>query len=108
MSFEVKTIPFFEKEFKKLFKKYPSLKSDVFKLILQLELDSTLGVALGKGFYKIRLSISSKGKGKSGGGRVITCVKVTHSVVYLASIYDKSEKPDISDDELKFLASQIG
>ncbi len=108
MSFEVKTTPHFEKEFKKLFKKYPSLKSDTFKLILQLESDPTLGVALGKGFYKIRLRISSKGKGRSGGGRIITCVKVAQSVVYLASVYDKSEKPDISEHELKFLASQIG
>ena len=108
MSFEVKTISYFEKEFKRLHKKYPSLNSDLFKLISQLESDPTLGAFLGKGFYKIRLNISSKGKGKSGGGRIITCVKIVQSVVYLASIYDKSEKPDISDSELKFLATQIG
>ncbi len=66
MSFEVKTISYFEKEFKKLHKKYPSLNSDPFKLISQLETDSTLGTSLGKGFYKIRLNISRKGTGKSG------------------------------------------
>ncbi len=53
-------------------KKYPSLKSDLFKLIKQLEANPLIGTLLGKDFYKIRLSISSKGKGKSGGARVIT------------------------------------
>ncbi len=52
------------------------------------------------GFYKIRLKIKSKGKDKSGGARVITCVKVISEVVYLVSIYDKSEQTDISDKEL--------
>lgn len=108
MSFEVKTTAYFEKEFKRLFKKYPSLNTDLYKLISLLEFDPALGTSLGKGFYKIRLNISSKGKGKSGDGWVITCVKIVQGVVYLASIYDKSEKPDISDSELKFLASQIG
>jgi mRNA-degrading endonuclease RelE of RelBE toxin-antitoxin system len=108
MSFEVETIPYFEKEFKSLLKKYPSLKKDLLELVLQLELDPTLGVALGKNFYKIRINITSKNKGRSGGGRVITCVKVTRSVVYLGTIYDKSEKVDVTDKELKILAAQIG
>lgn len=108
MSYEVRTIPAFEKEFKRLFKKYPSLKSDLFILISQIEIDPIQGVSLGKDFYKIRLSISSKGKGRSGGARIITCVKIIKNVVYLASIFDKSEKSSITDSELKFLARQIG
>lgn len=108
MNFEVRTISSFEKEFKRLFKKYPSLKSDLFILISQLEIDPFQGIALGKDFYKIRLSILSKGKGKSGGARIITCVKIARRAVYLASIYDKSEKSAITDTELKFLASRIG
>jgi hypothetical protein len=63
---------------------------------------------LGKDFYKIRLNITSKGKGKSSGARIITCVKIVHNVIYLASIFDKSEKATITDNELKLLASQIG
>ena len=51
-------------------------------------------------FYKIRLAIPSKGKGKSGGARVITYVKVTINSVYLVSIYDKSEDDAITDKEL--------
>ncbi|MEO6639510.1 MAG: type II toxin-antitoxin system RelE/ParE family toxin [Ginsengibacter sp.] len=108
MNYEVRTILAFEKEFKKLFKKYPSLKADLLTLISQLEMDPIHGVALGKGFYKVRLTISSKGKGKSAGARVIIFVKIATSIVYLSSIYDKSQKSSITDNELKILARQIG
>ena len=59
------------------------------------------GTPLGKDSYKIRLAIKSKAKGKSGGARVITCVKIISLVVYLVSIYDKSQQSIISDKELK-------
>ena len=108
MSFEVRTISAFEKEFKKLSKKYPSLKSDLFKLIKQLEANPFIGTSLGKDFYKIRLSISSKAKGKSGGARIIACVKIIQNIIYLGAIYDKSEKSSITDSELKLLAKKIG
>ncbi|MBB6325010.1 hypothetical protein FHS59_000625 [Algoriphagus iocasae] len=51
--------------------------------------------------------ISSKRKGKSGGARVITFVKITETTVYLLSVYDKSDKETIKDSELKELLSQI-
>lgn len=73
----------------------------------QLEENPFLGDSLGAGLYKVRLRITSKGKSKSGGARVITCVKVIHTTVYLLSIYDKSEREDISDKELKFLMGHI-
>ena len=92
MSFEVRTIAEFERSFKKLLRKYPSLKTDLQKLIVDLEKNPFTGIALGNDFFKIRISITSKGKGKSGGGRVITCAKVILNIVYLAAIYDKSEK----------------
>lgn len=108
MGYEVRTIASFEKDFRKLSKKHSSLKTDLFKLIEQLEDNPFLGTSLGKDFYKVRISISSKGKGKSGGARIITCVKVILNIVYLSAIYDKSEKSSITDSELKLLASQIG
>ena len=107
MNFNIRTIPEFEKNFKKLLKKYPSLKVDLGKLITALEKDPLQGTPLGNNFYKIRIIITSKGKGKSGGGRVITCVQIVQNTVYLAAIYDKSEKPNITDSELNFLAKQI-
>ncbi|MBN4049597.1 type II toxin-antitoxin system RelE/ParE family toxin [Bacteroidales bacterium AH-315-N07] len=63
---------------------------------------------MGKDCYKIRLTIKSKSKGKRGGGRVITCVKVLKQNVYLLAIYDKSDKESISDKELNKLLKQVG
>jgi len=54
------------------------------------------------------MSITSKGKGKSGGSRVVTCVKIVAGSVYLLSIYDKSEKESISDKELDDLLKIAG
>ncbi len=66
------------------------------------------GDNLGKDCYKVRMKITSKGKGKSGGSRVITCVKVVNEQVTLLSIYDKSEQTDISDKLLIQLISDSG
>lgn len=52
------------------------------------------------GCYKISLAIESKGKGKRGGARVITCFQTENNEIYLTSIYDKSEQEEISDKEL--------
>ena len=107
MSYQVDTIAHFEREAKRLKKKFPSLKQEIDELIDSLEENSLLGTALNNGFYKIRLGIKSKGKGKSGGARVITCVKVVAEKVYLVSIYDKSEQSDISEDQLEQLLTEI-
>jgi hypothetical protein len=55
----------------------------------------------------VRLAITSKGKGKSGGARVITCVRIVGRKVWLLTIYDKSQKSSISDKELAELVFQI-
>ena len=55
---------------------------------------------MGNNCYKIRIAISSKGKGKSGGARVITHLQIIETKIYLLSIYDKSEQSDISDKDL--------
>ena len=49
------------------------------------------------------MSISSKGKGKSGGARIITCIKVVDENIILLSIYDKSEQSDIDSKLLSKL-----
>src|ERR1035437_1620564 len=101
MPFKVEATPAFLSEAKKLSKKYPSLKNDIADLAESLADNPMQGTSLGKNVFKIRMAIASKGKGKSGGGRVITCVRVIASSVYLVSIYDKSEQTDISDKEIK-------
>ena len=107
MSYNVKTISIFEKQAKKLFKKYPSLKNELLSLIQILKATPNYGIPLGKDCYKIRLSIASKSKGKSGGARIITHIIISDSSVYLLSIFDKSEKENLTDKELKELLSSI-
>ncbi|MBX2973009.1 MAG: type II toxin-antitoxin system RelE/ParE family toxin [Flavobacteriales bacterium] len=76
-------------------------------LIAGLEEDSMQGTPLGQDSFKIRIAIASKGKGKSGGARVITHVRVVAGRVYLLTIFDKSEQDALSDKELKVLVEQI-
>jgi mRNA-degrading endonuclease RelE of RelBE toxin-antitoxin system len=72
MSYKVLTIPPFDKQLKRLVKKYPSLKIEISTLIQELKIEPDKSIPLGNSCYKIRLAIGSKGKGKSGGARVIT------------------------------------
>ena len=60
-----------------------------------------------KNCFKIRMAISSKGKGKSGGARVITYFYINDETVYLLSIYDKSDNESISDNEIRDLIKSI-
>jgi len=103
MSYSIELTDNFKKEAKRLVKKYPSLKSELDHLFKELSATPTLGISLGNNIYKIRIAIASKGRGKSGGGRVMSFVKVVDNVVLLFSIYDKSEKDSISDNEIKAL-----
>jgi mRNA-degrading endonuclease RelE of RelBE toxin-antitoxin system len=107
VKFNVYYTPEFEKQLKRLSKKHKSLPKDLAALVKELMENPTIGTHLGNNCYKIRLAISSKGKGKSGGARVITCVVISEKEVYLADIYDKSEQENISDKRLKELAEQI-
>ena len=107
MSYKVVTIKAFDDNAKKLSKKYPSLKNDLSELIEKLEKEPFTGISLGHGCYKIRLKIRSKGKGKSGGGRVITYVYIVAETVFLLSIYDKSDIADMEDHELIDLLKEI-
>ena len=107
MNYKVGTIAPFRREAKKLIKKYPSLKNTLAELGSQLSVDPTTGTALGNNCYKIRLAIASKGKGKSGGARVITHFYVSDNTVFLLSIFDKSDQENISDSQIKALLKHI-
>ncbi len=107
MSYKVLTIPPFDKQIKRLLKKYPSLKREVEALGNELSENPKTGVSIGNNCYKIRLAIASKGKGKSGGARVITHIHIVQTIIYLLTIYDKSEQEDISNKELERLLEFI-
>jgi hypothetical protein len=108
MSFELpspRIIPIlpFQRQAKRLIKKYPSLKSELLELIEKLKETPQQGTPLGNNCFKIRLRIASKHRGKSGGLRVISCVYIADNEIYLLSIYDKSERSSLNDKELKEL-----
>lgn len=107
MNYNVFPLPPFDRQLKRLTKKYPSLKDEYLKLLESLEQNPEQGTKLGDNCFKIRFSIASKGKGKRGGARVITNIVINESTVYLLSIYDKSEKANLTDKELTELLNII-
>lgn len=108
MEFKFFVAPEFKKEFKALYKKYKSLKKDFKNLQEEFKNNPNLGKSLGNGLRKIRLNITSKSEGKSGGARVIShelifdvgTVEETKSVAFI-SIYDKSEYETVDLDIIK-------
>lgn len=108
MHYRVYTTPDFKKLFRKLLKKYPSLKSDLQLLVEKLSEDPKAGIRLGYGIYKIRLSVKSKGKGTSGGARVITYVVHKDHEVYLVYIYDKGQLENITKEQILKALQQAG
>lgn len=108
MSYNVRTITAFDKQLKRLVKKYPSLKSEFQALIEILSKDpQAAGIPIGNSCFKIRVAIASKGKGKSGGARVIYYLQISETTVVLLSVYDKSEQDNIDDKDIEQLLKKI-
>jgi hypothetical protein len=107
VKYKVSIAPIFKKQQSRLAKKYPSLDSDVIAFIEEIKENPNQGSSLGSGLYKVRMQIASKSKGKSGGARIITCVKIVEKQVILAAIYDKSEQDTMTAKELIKLLNQI-
>lgn len=96
----------FKRQLKKLAKKYRSIVDDYESFLTDLEENPFQGSNLGKGVKKVRMAIASKGKGKSGGARVITynIQQVDDTIqIDLLTIYDKSEISNIPDTFIKYL-----
>ncbi len=107
MSFNIKTISVFERQAKRLIKKFPSLKKEIKELIKELKKEPKKGIPIGHNCYKIRLAIVSKGKGKSGGARIIAHLAFRDDTVYLLTIYDKSDIENLTDKEILELIKLI-
>ena len=103
---EVILTAFFKRRFKELKKRHRSLDADVLELVGSLEHDPVQGTPIGKDCYKIRLAISSKG-GKSGGGRMVTYVRLLQGKVYLLTIYDKTDQDSLTTKELLALLKGV-
>jgi hypothetical protein len=98
MSIDLRVTENFKRAAKKLLKKYSSLMQELSTLEQELRGNPKMGTALGNDCYKIRLAVKSKGKGKSGGVRIITHiiarmekVDASSTRIYLVYVYDKSE-----------------
>ena len=100
MKYKIETIPRFEKDVKKLKKKFPKIKNDLVRFVNQLLLNSKMGIDLGENIFKVRIPNSSIPTGKSGGFRIITYYK-KDSILYLVTIYSKTEQDNILTDKLK-------
>ncbi len=100
MSFEIKPLDGFKRDFKKLEKKHKRLGNDVRKVILELKENPRVGIALQYNCYKIRMANSSTSTGKSGGFRVIYYFINERNNLYLMNIYSKTQKENISENEL--------
>ena len=107
MSYNVLSIPPFDKQLKRLAKKFPSLKKTLLNLLkVQNRIPSKAHTPPGNDCYKIRLAIASKGKGKVAAQElpILLLRKITF---FLLSIYDKSERQNLSDRELTESLKQV-
>lgn len=112
MSFTVILTDNFKREFKRLVKKFRSLEQELVELCAQLAENPSEGTLIStlpndNKVYKVRLAVKSKGKGKSGGMRVISYTVTQSGKIYLLTIYDKSERPNISDKEIQQIIKDI-
>ena len=89
----------FLKEAKQLSKKFKLLKSDLKQAVDEIKTNNDIGVYLGFNLFKKRVKNSSIPTGKSGGFRVIIYQQIENKIV-LISIYSKTEKENLSDEEL--------
>lgn len=103
----------FVRQFKRLKKKYKSLTNDYAIFLASLKENPMQGADLGNGVRKLRMTISSKGKGKSGGARIISLnIQVSQSSdddidITLLTIYDKNEMQSVSDNFIRSLIEAL-
>ena len=111
MNYDVKTSSYFDVEAQRLSKHYPSFKSDYQEFVKSLKKNPFQGDDLGNGVRKIRMQITSKGKGKAGGARVITLnylINEENMDIYLLLIYDKKQADNFNPAALKAVLKEIG
>lgn len=109
MKVTISTINEFDRRVHQLLKKYKSLKDDLKALQQELIKNPFQGTDLGGGVRKVRMAIASKGKGKSGGARILTLTVLVSdgTDVTLLTIYDKNEIDNVSDEYIRWLVSEV-
>ena len=111
MSFEIITTAYADITIKKLSKRYRSFGEDIRAFRESLKQNPIQGVEIAPGIRKIRMPIASKGRGKSGGARVITfnaLVSEQNGVIYLLLIYDKADASNVKMNVVKEIIKEMG
>ena len=97
----------FKSAYKRLKKKHKSLDADFEALLMSLQDNPRQGVEIHDDIWKIRMNISSKGRGKSGGARVIIRVRIVQDELQLIYIYDKADFENVSDAYLRDILKRM-
>ena len=111
MTYEFRPSPDFEKQAKKLNKRYPSFKKDLLLFLDSLKANPWQGTDLGGGIRKVRMNISTKSRGKAGGARVITMnvsVDVEKMIIALLYMYDKADMASVNNAFIKQVIKEMG
>lgn len=110
MEVNIELGPEFKRQFKRLAKKYHSLRNDIDVWRKDIMANPFMGDDLGNGIRKVRMAIADKGKGKSGGARILTLnVKVSEDGmnITLLTIYDKGEISNVKDEFIEYLIKNL-
>ena len=90
----------FYKSIKKLQKKYRNINSDIDNFLKNIKNHNDLGISLGGGIYKVRLTNSDVSRGKSGGYRLLTYLQIIDNKITLIYIYSKSDLENLTEQEV--------
>lgn len=111
MNFELTATHQFKRHLKALAKRHRSLKSDFEAFVASLTENPFQGDEICPGIRKIRMAITSKGRGKSGGARIITYTILTskeNGRVYLVDIYDKADFSTVDIATIQSITQELG
>ncbi len=111
MSFEFITSDYFDASIKKLSKRYRSFKDDLKAFRAELQKNPLQGDEIAPNIRKIRMAITSKGRGKAGGARVVTfnaLVSEQDGKIYLLLIYDKADASNVKMNVVKQIIKNLG
>ena len=111
MSYRIQTGRDFDISFKRLSKRYHSLPTDYKDFLDSLQENPFQGAELSPGIRKIRMAITSKGRGKSGSARVITANAIIaehEGRIALLTIYDKEDASTVHLKVIKQMARELG
>ena len=99
----------FKRNLRTLAKKYRRVRSDVQPVIDQLQNGEVVGDQVprtGYTIFKVRVKNSDLRKGKRAGYRVIYYLK-TPSRIILITIYAKSDRSDVSSDQIRRIVAEF-